>query len=214
MLLLCSGSPRRRDFLLQLGLRFEVVRPEIDEAQRPGEQATAYVERLAREKAQAGLAIFGKRAANTPSPLAAGTAGPLAAGTVGPLAARPVVPLAADTIVVLRGQVLGKPRDRDDARRMLRLLSGTEHEVITSVRVAGLQRTVSTSVRFRQMPADALEWLVRSGDGDDKAGAYAVQGLAAAFVERLDGSVTNVVGLPIAETLEMLESAGVPPPWR
>ncbi len=195
MLLLCSGSPRRRDFLLQLGLPFELVRPEIDETQRPAEPAMDYVERLAREKAQAGLALFGK----SPVPLVSDT---------------PVVPLAADTIVVLRGEVLGKPRDRDDARRMLRLLSGTEHEVITSVRVAGLQRTVSTSVRFRPLSAEALEWLVRSGDGDDKAGAYAVQGLAAAFVERLDGSLTNVVGLPIVETLELLESAGVPPPWR
>ncbi len=191
MLLLCSGSPRRRDFLLQLGLPFQLVRPEIDETQRPSEPALAYVERLAREKAEAGLAIFARQADSDAA----------------------VVPLAADTVVVLRGEVLGKPRDRDDTRRMLRLLSGTDHEVITSVRVAGLQRTVSTRVRFRALSAEALEWLVRSGDGDDKAGAYAVQGHAAAFVERIDGSLTNVIGLPIVETLELLARAGVTPPW-
>lgn len=188
MLLLCSGSPRRRDFLLQLGLPFELVRPDIDETQAAGEDALAYVERLALEKARAGLLLFGD------------TAG--------------VVPLAADTIVVLRGEVLGKPRDRDDARRMLRLLSGTEHQVITSVRVAAAQRTVTTSVRFRELSAAALEWLAASGDGDDKAGAYAVQGHAAAFVERIDGSLTNVIGLPLVETLALLSEAGVEPPWK
>ncbi len=205
MLLLCSGSPRRRDFLLQLGLPFELVRPEIDETQRPAETALAYVKRLAREKAEAGFALYLRQGGEPGRPTV-----PPAAGV--PLAA--VVPLAADTVVVLRGEVLGKPRDRDDTRRMLRLLSGTEHEVITSVRVAALQRTVKTSVRFRPLSPEALEWLVRSGDGDDKAGAYAVQGLAAAFVERLEGSLTNVIGLPIVETLEMLASAGVAPPWR
>ena len=204
MLLLCSGSPRRRDFLLQLGLPFELVRPEIDETQRSHEPALAYVERLAREKAEAGLAIF----------LRQGTPSVSVAPVLPAPADRHVVPLAADTIVVLRGEVLGKPRDRDDTRRMLRLLSGTEHEVITSVRVGSLQRTVVTSVRFRPLSPEALEWLVRSGDGDDKAGAYAVQGLAAAFVERLDGSLTNVIGLPIVETLELLASAGVSPPWK
>ena len=188
MVLLCSGSPRRRDFLLQLGLPFDLVRPEIDETQRQGEPALAYVERLAREKAVAGVALFGQRPG--------------------------LVPLAADTIVVLRGEVLGKPRDRDDARRMLRLLSGTEHEVITSVAVASLQATVTTRVRFRVLSPKALDWLVRSGDGDDKAGAYAVQGLAAAFVEKIDGSLTNVIGLPLTETLALLAGAGVEPPWR
>jgi septum formation protein len=193
MLLLCSGSPRRRDFLLQLGLPFTLVRPEIDETQRPSEPALDYVERLAREKAEAGLALFAREQSHSGD--------------------GPIVPLAADTVVVLRGLVLGKPRDRDDTRRMLRLLSGTEHEVITSVRVAALQRTVSTTVRFRTLSDGALEWLVRSGDGDDKAGAYAVQGLAAAFVEGIEGSLTNVIGLPLSETLALLARAGVTPPW-
>jgi septum formation protein len=185
MLVLCSGSPRRRELLAQLGLRFDICVPEIDEALRPGERPGAYVERLAREKAAAGLARYG----------------------------RPGTPLGADTIVVLAGEVLGKPRDRADARRMLSLLSGSTHEVMTSVRVGELQQTVVTEVRFRPIGEDALGWLVDSGDGDDKAGAYAVQGLAGAFVERLDGSLTNVVGLPLAETLQLLERAGVRPPW-
>jgi septum formation protein len=130
-------------------------------------------------------------------------------------AARPgIVALAADTIVVVSGQVLGKPSGKSDAARMLRRLSGIEHLVITAVCVGDVVKSVETTVRFQSLTDAQVEWLASSGDGDDKAGAYAVQGLAGAFVERIDGSFTNVVGLPLAETLRMLEDAGVELPWK
>ena len=184
-LLLCSASPRRREYLERLGLRFEVAAPVIDERLRSGENAADYVGRMAREKAAA--------------------------------CARPgTLALAADTIVVAGPpeQVLGKPRDRSDASRMLRLLSGTEHRVITAVCLGSELRSVTTLVKFRPLSEGQIGWLAESGDGDDKAGAYAVQGLAGAFVERIEGSFSNVVGLPLAETLEMLARAGVELPWK
>jgi septum formation protein len=184
-LLLCSASPRRREYLERLGLRFQVAVPHIDETPRPGEQAADYVRRMAREKAQA-CALPGALA------------------------------LAADTIVVAGRpeEVLGKPRDRSDAKRMLRLLSGIEHRVITAVCVGSELRSVTTLVKFRPLSEEQIRWLADSGDGDDKAGAYAVQGLAGAFVERIEGSFSNVVGLPLAETLEMLAQAGVELPCK
>ncbi len=123
------------------------------------------------------------------------------------------VALAADTIVVVDGEVLGKPRDRSDAHRMLSLLSGREHKVITAVCVNDAVREVETSVRFASLSAGQLRFLVDSGDGDDKAGAYALQGVAGAFVTEIDGSFSNVIGLPMPETLEMLAQAGVELPW-
>ena len=184
-LLLCSASPRRREYLERLGLRFEVAAPYIDETTRPGEQPADYVRRMAREKAQA---------CSLPGAVA----------------------LAADTIVVAGRpeEVLGKPRDRSDAKRMLRLLSGIEHRVITAVCLGNELRSVTTLVKFRSLSEEQIRWLADSGDGDDKAGAYAVQGLAGAFVERIEGSLSNVVGLPLAETLEMLARAGVELPWK
>ena len=123
------------------------------------------------------------------------------------------VALAADTIVVVGDEVLGKPRDRSDAERILRKLSGIEHKVITAVCVPPRVRAVETSVKFAALSDAQVRWLAASGDGDDKAGAYAVQGLAGAFVERIDGSFTNVVGLPLLETLQMLAEASVELPW-
>ena len=234
MLLLCSGSPRRQDFLRTLGLRFEVVPPGIDEARRPGEPVRAYVERLAREKALAGRAAWlsaPEKNLGTPYgfPAAAAAAavdrhGAGAAESSGagfseksaPTSSEALVALGADTIVVVGDEVLGKPRDRADARRMLALLSGSQHLVVTSVCVVADETrtaTVETAVRFRTLSRRALDWLADSGDGDDKAGAYAVQGLAAAFVERIDGSLTSVVGLPLAETVALLEQAGIALPW-
>ena len=129
--------------------------------------------------------------------------------------ARPgFVVLAADTIVVAGGDVLGKPAGAADAERMLRRLSGIEHRVITAVCVGEAAQSVETTVKFAQLSDAQVRWLAASGDGDDKAGAYAVQGLAGAFVERIDGSFTNVVGLPMAETLRMLSAAGVELPWK
>ena len=123
------------------------------------------------------------------------------------------VALAADTIVLVGDEVLGKPRDRSDAERMLSKLSGIEHRVITAVCVPPRVRAVETAVRFAPLTPAQVRWLAASGDGDDKAGAYAVQGLAGAFVERIDGSFTNVVGLPLLETLQMLVEAQVELPW-
>jgi septum formation protein len=123
------------------------------------------------------------------------------------------VALAADTIVLVGDEVLGKPRDRSDAERMLSKLSGIEHRVITAVCVPPRVRAVETAVRFAPLTPAQVRWLAASGDGDDKAGAYAVQGLAGAFIERIDGSFTNVVGLPLLETLQMLAEAQVELPW-
>jgi len=182
-LVLCSASPRRREFLERLGVRFSVAPAHIDETRRPGEPAIAYVTRMALEKSAAG--------------------------------ARPgFAALGADTIVVKDEEVLGKPRDRSDAERMLRLLSGGEHRVITAVTIAGMHAVVViTFVKFAELSDAQIRWLAASGDGDDKAGAYAVQGLAGAFIERIEGSYSNVVGLPLLETIRLLEKAGVELPW-
>src|SRR5438105_108136 len=194
-LVLCSGSPRRREMLERLGLSFDVEVPRVEEARRPGERIVEYPERLAREKAAAGLAAWRARGGHGPA-----------------------VALAADTIVVCAEEVLEKPRDRADTERMLRKLSGADHRVITGVCVAGngfdRSRSVVTGVRFSDLPPAVLRWLAASGDGADKAGAHAVPGLAGAFIERLDGSFSNVVGLPLLETIELLEAARVRMPWR
>lgn len=128
--------------------------------------------------------------------------------------------LAADTAVVLGAQVLGKPRDAGDARRMLRALSGTTHEVLTAVclrRAAAdapeLDAVVATRVRFARLADEAVEWYLATGEPLDKAGAYAIQGAGGAFVLGVEGSVSNVVGLPLAETAELLRRAGYPLPW-
>jgi septum formation protein len=129
-----------------------------------------------------------------------------------------IISIGADTAVVAGGEVLGKPLDQDDTLRMLRMLSGEWHTVVTSVCVASSPEvmdvvSVKTRVKFAAMSPGQLEWLAKSGDGDDKAGAYAIQGLAGAFVERIEGSVSNVVGLPLAETLRLLHEAGAELPW-
>lgn len=194
-LLLCSQSPRRREMVGRLGVPFEVVAPEVDESRRSGESIDEFVRRVPEDKARAGLRK--KRAVEGTQPL-------------------PHVALAADTIVVVGDEILGKPRDRDDASRMLRLLAGGEHRVLTGVTVAGeAARTIAveTRVRFKPMTEGQIRWLVESGDGDDKAGAYGLQGLAGCFVERVDGSVSNVVGLPMAETVELLAASGLRLPW-
>ena len=182
-LLLCSASPRRREFLERLGIAFEQAPAHIDESQRPGEPPLTYVLRMALEKAATG-------------------------------ARSEAVALAADTIVVAGGEVLGKPRDSSDARRMLGKLSGIEHRVVTAVCVGSRALAVETRVKFARLTGAQIRWLAESGDGDDKAGAYALQGLAGAFVERIDGSFSNVVGLPLTETLQLLSDAGVELPWR
>lgn len=187
-LVLASQSPRRRELLEQLGVAFEIVPAHADEALLPGESARDYVLRVARDKARA---VAGE------------------------------VVLAADTAVVLRGEVLGKPADPADARRMLAALSGTSHEVLTAVcvRRAGgadpveLDAVVSTSVRFAPLSPEQVEWYVATGEPLDKAGAYAIQGAGGAFVEAVEGSVSNVVGLPLPQTTDLLRRVGFRLPW-
>ncbi|HVO18583.1 MAG TPA: Maf family protein [Anaeromyxobacter sp.] len=187
-LILASRSPRRRELLSALGVPLEVRPAETDESLRPGERPRAYVARVAREKARA-------------------VSGP--------------VVLAADTAVVLGERVLGKPHDALDAGRMLRDLSGARHQVLTAVCVRrnepgpALEREVlvATEVRFRTLTERQIRWYVETGEPLDKAGAYALQGAGGALVDGVDGSVSCVVGLPMAEALHLLEEVGFPLPW-
>ena len=185
-LVLASASPRRSELLGSVGLEFDVVPADIDEAQRPGEAPPDYVARLSREKAAAVVERVGGKA----------------------------VVVAADTTVDVDGVILEKPLDDADGRRMLSSLSGRTHLVHTGVTVSWSPRTrsagtttqvVETQVRFVELSARAIDWYLSTGEHLGKAGSYGIQGAAGAFVERIDGSVTNVIGLPLAETLAMLD---------
>lgn len=185
VLRLASVSPRRRELLTQIGVPHVVTGAHIDESVQPGERPHDYVQRMARTKAQ----------------------------TVRELdLSLPV--LGADTTVVLDGRVFGKPADRADALRMLGLLSGRTHEVLTAVALAsteGLSMRVNVSaVRFRAITTDEIAAYWETGEPQDKAGAYAIQGLGAVFVESLSGSFSGVMGLPLFETSELLRAANVP----
>lgn len=184
-LYLASGSPRRRELLAQIGVPFSVVSAPIDETPLPNESAPAYVERLARAKAAAGLACL----------------------------EGPAVVLGADTAVVLDGRILGKPENREDALAMLADLSGREHQVLTAVALDDGQRVhsfcVTSTVRFRAISTDEAQRYWASGEPADKAGGYAVQGLGAVFVTGLSGSYSAVVGLPLCETADLLGQFGI-----
>ncbi|AHC80990.1 MULTISPECIES: Maf family protein [Pseudomonas] len=184
-LYLASGSPRRRELLTQIGVPFSVVSAPIDETPLPDESAPAYVERLARAKAAAGLACL----------------------------EGPAVVLGADTAVVLDGRILGKPENREDALAMLADLSGREHQVLTAVALSDGQRVhslcVTSKVRFRAISAEEAQRYWASGEPADKAGGYAIQGLGAVFVTGLSGSYSAVVGLPLSETAELLGQFGI-----
>jgi septum formation protein len=179
-LVLASASPRRAEILRAVGWPFETQAADVDEAVRAGEGAAEYVERLAREKA-----------------------GAVARGLLFGLV------LGADTAVVAGGEILGKPRDGGDARRMLRSLSGRWHDVLTGVALVRAEdsRTrvahARTRVRFREMSDEEIDWYVATGEPADKAGAYAVQGRAALFIEGLEGDYWNVVGLPVRLVYEL-----------
>ncbi len=181
-LYLASGSPRRQELLTQLGISFEKVVPGIEELRRPHESAQQYVGRLAREKAQAGVA----------------------------LTAHDLPVLGADTIVILNGEVLEKPRDAAHAAVMLRMLSGNTHQVMTAVALADSQHTldclVVTEVTFRTLSDEDIIHYVASGEPLDKAGAYGIQGLGGCFVRKINGSYHAVVGLPLVETYELLSN--------
>ncbi|RMA79454.1 septum formation protein [Umboniibacter marinipuniceus] len=182
-LFLASASPRRRELLALLGIPFEVVSNDIVERQAKGESAYAYVERLAREKAEAGIQ------------------------------GRSGVVIGSDTLGVLDGVVLEKPRDKEDALRMWRAMSGRSHEILTAVAVTDgtstESRVVLTEVFFRRLSESEMAYYWTTGEPQDKAGAYAIQGVGGAFVERINGSYHAVVGLPLVETAELLSIYGI-----
>lgn len=187
--ILASASPRRRELLVSAGLSFAVEPSSADESEHAGERPVAYVRRIAAAKA---------------SEVAA------RARTRGDL--RPV--LAADTTVVVDDAILGKPLDRADAARMLGLLSGRSHQVITAFCVLDAQgrargEEVTTEVCFSALSLAAIEWYLGTGEWRDKAGAYAIQGHAACLIRSIVGSYTNVVGLPLYEAVAALRAAGV-----
>lgn len=181
-LYLASGSPRRQELLAQLGVSFERIVTGIEEKRAEGESAQQYVSRLAREKAQAGVACV----------------------------PRDLPVLGTDTIVILNGEVLEKPRDADHAARMLRNMSGQTHQVMTAVALADSQYVldclVVTEVTFRVLTDEEIAGYVASGEPMDKAGAYGIQGLGGCFVRKINGSYHAVVGLPLVETYELLSN--------
>ena len=192
-LLLASASPRRAELLRAAGIQFDALPADVDESVIPDESAEHHVRRLAEAKAWAVL--------------------PRADG-------RPV--LAADTVVVVGAEILGKPANERDARRMLRLLAGRSHEVMTGVCLVrhrgtgrGEEGSLSssevavTTVEFTPLTDAEIDWYVASGEPHDKAGAYAIQGLASRFVTRIDGSYSNVVGLPVGVIYRMCKLAGL-----
>jgi septum formation protein len=186
MLYLASQSPRRRELLGRLGLPFAVLDIDVPERRAPGEHAADYVRRVARDKARAGVRELGD-----------------AEGWV----------LGADTEVVLDDEVFGKPRDAQDAAAMLRRLSGRTHQVLSAVVLAGRDAehaVLSTSdVTFGPLDEDTIATYVATGEPDGKAGAYAIQGNAQAFIAHLSGSYSGVMGLPLYETARLLREAGL-----
>ena len=185
-LILASTSPRRAEILRTVGWPFEACPVDIDEARKPHEEAASYVERLATEKARA----------------AAGAR--VAGSTI----------IGADTVVVINAEILGKPRDEEDARRMLRQLSGQWHRVLTGVALingtpSGIRVAhETTEVKFAGMSQDEIDWYVSSGEPLDKAGAYAIQGLGSRFIEGIRGDYFNIVGLPVRLLYTLLLGAG------
>ena len=181
---LASGSPRRRQLLNLIGIAHEVRPPNIDETMRPRETPRRHAERLAREKASA----IAKRDPD-------------------------LITIGADTIVVINRKVLGKPRDKEDAARMLALLSGREHVVTTAVAVSRGRKLRSAveevRVRFRRLRDDEIEAYIATGEPMDKAGAYGIQGYGATIVERIEGDYFAVMGLPIVRLVGLLRDVGI-----
>jgi septum formation protein len=188
-LLLASGSSRRRELLEQIGVHYHCASMDIDETVLENEAPGDYVLRLARDKAQAGLEVEPES-----------------------------VVLAADTSVVVDGHILGKPDNAQDAQAMLRQLSGKAHQVLTAIAVAKriqgkvkmVAQVVTTQVFFSELTDQQILQYIKTGEPMDKAGAYGIQGKAALFVERIEGSYSNVVGLPLAETGKLLQDFDVP----
>jgi septum formation protein len=189
MVILASASPRRRELLMMAGIDFRVEAADIDETVQPGEAAATYVQRLAVEKAQA---VWGRYKGVDDS-------------------GDPITVLGADTTVVCDGELLGKPVDRANARRMLTLLSGRTHQVLTGVAAITRKATVSeveiTQVFFDLIGERELVEYLASGEPMDKAGAYGIQGYAGRWIPRIEGCYFNVVGLPLARTLAVMARA-------
>ena len=193
---LASRSPRRRELLAQIGLGFDTLVPRnsprddpaLDETPLPGENPTSYVERIARSKAEHGCSVVRWRK----------------------LFSQPV--LAADTTVELAGELIGKPHDAEDAKRILKRLSGNTHRVLTAVAIGfedRIELVLSISeVRFRPLDDGEIRRYVASGEPMDKAGAYGIQGRAGMFIEYLAGSYSGVMGLPLCETAQLLKRFG------
>lgn len=188
-IILASASPRRRELLQQICIKAIVQPVDIDESQKQNESVNDYVERLAMEKAQRGF------------------------DTISNDENLPV--LGSDTIVEIDGQVLGKPENRKHAKKMLMQLSGKSHEVHTSVAIVTHNKSVimtsSSQVEFKTLGSQEIDSYLASGEADDKAGAYAIQGIAAQFVKNINGSFSGVMGLPLYETVELLKQCGVAP---
>jgi septum formation protein len=186
-IILASASPRRRDLLAQLGIRVQVVAVDIDERRKPEEPAIQYVRRLALEKARRGFDVI-KNAQKLPV-------------------------LGSDTIVEIDGVLLGKPDNRQHARQILLQLSGRQHMVHTAVTIVSeteaMSEISSSRVRFKELGQQEIDQYLLTGEADDKAGAYAIQGIAAQFIETLDGSFSGVMGLPLYETAMLLRRCGI-----
>ncbi len=187
-IVLASASPRRKQYLSYLGLPFEVVVPDVDESTVDGETPEQLVMRLSKLKAKA----VSQR-----------------------LSDNEAVIIAADTVVAYKGQVLGKPQNDDDAFNMIKMLQGDTHEVYTGCTILKGDRisnfAVSTKVTFASLDDELIRTYVNSGESRDKAGSYALQGIAAMLIQKVDGSVSTVVGLPICEVREVLKEFGVKP---
>ena len=182
-LVLASKSPRRAELLRAVGCEFEAVAANIDETRMESEDAVSYVERLAQAKAE----------------------------TVARQISGDALVLGADTVVVIEGEILGQPRDGDDARRMLKLLSGKWHEVLTGialVRGGSAPRLMvdhqTTRVHFAELSSDEVDWYVSTGEPNGKAGSYAIQGRGALFIREIQGDYFNVVGLPLRLVYELM----------
>ena len=190
-LILASASPRRAELLRAAGYEFDVVAADVDESIRDGEAPLLYVRRLAADKSAAAQISVDSH---------------------------DVVLLGADTTVVVDGEILAKPRDDEDAATMMRRIAGRSHEVLTgvSLRRGGFElgRVETTRVHVAPLTDEEIAWYVATGEGRDKAGAYAIQGVASRFIPRIEGSYSNVVGLPVASVRELLTEISSTPPDR
>jgi len=212
-LILASASPRRAELLRTAGFEFEIVAVSVDETVRDGESPAAYVRRLAADKSFVASG-FSRTIDGPPKGghhIGDDMEGPPKGGRH---TSDEAIILGADTTVVVDGEILGKPRDDGDAAAMLRRLSGRRHEVLTgvSLRRAAYEvgRVETSAVYFAPLSTDEIAWYIASGEWRDKAGAYAIQGLASRFIPRIEGSYSNIVGLPVACIHELM--AGIPSP--